>query len=64
MRTALQVLGMGLLVLGGQGLVRVVLLNDDGLLGVLPGGFGAALVGHVALVVLGLLLLVGTRDTA
>ena len=49
-----QVVGMVLLVGGGQGLVRVIVDHSDrGFLGWLPGGFGGCLVGYVLVVVIG-----------
>lgn len=57
MRVALLVVGMVLLVLGGQGAIRLVVDHADaGLLGVLPGGFAVQLVGYVVMVVAGVAL--------
>ncbi|MBH5338774.1 hypothetical protein IHE55_29945 [Streptomyces pactum] len=53
----LQVLGMLVLAVFGQGLVRLLLDHGHrGLLGWLPGGFAPALVAHAALSAAGLLL--------
>jgi hypothetical protein len=57
MRTTTLVIGMILLTYGAQGTVRQLVDHDNaGLLGWLPGGFGAQLAGHIVLVVAGLLL--------
>ncbi|WP_372405451.1 hypothetical protein [Streptomyces luteireticuli] len=53
----LQIFGMVMMAVGGQGVIRLLVDHDKpGLLGWLPGGFPAALGGHVAIVVIGLLL--------
>ena len=45
---------MALLVLGGQGAIRLLVdPSDSGLLGWVPGGFAAWLCGHVLLVLVG-----------
>lgn len=52
-----QVLGMLLLALFGQGLVRLLIDHDNrGLLGWLPGGFTPALCAHLALTAVGVLV--------
>ena len=57
MRVAVLVLGMVLLVVGAQGVIRQLVDHDNaGLLGWLPGGFGVQLTGHIVLAVAGLLL--------
>jgi hypothetical protein len=49
-----QVLGMAVMVVFGQGLIRILVDHGDrGLLGWLPGGFTPALLAHTALTALG-----------
>ncbi|MFE7558889.1 hypothetical protein [Kitasatospora sp. NPDC057500] len=53
----LQIAGAALTVLGAQGTIRLLLDHGDtGLLGRLPGGFAAALAGHLLALVAGVLL--------
>ena len=50
----LQILGMALLVLGGQGAIGQLVDHDNvGLLGWLPGGFAASVTVYVVAVVIG-----------
>lgn len=50
----LQILGVALVVLGGQGVVRQLVDHGNaGLLGRLPGGFAASVTVHVAAVAIG-----------
>lgn len=52
---AVQVVGMVLLVGGGQGLIRIVIDHADrGFLGWIPGGFASCLVAYAAIVVVGM----------
>jgi hypothetical protein len=54
---------MVLLVLGGQGAVRLLVdRGDPGVLGWLPGGFWSWLVGYVVLVVAGVVLAARSRN--
>ncbi|MEV6873403.1 hypothetical protein [Amycolatopsis sp. NPDC051128] len=60
---ALQILGMVVLALGGQGVVRLLIDHDRaGLLSWLPGGFAAWLTGHCVIALVGVLL-TGWADT-
>jgi hypothetical protein len=53
----LQVVGMVMTVVGGQGLVRILVDHQDlGIMGGLPGGFAPALAAHAVLTVAGILL--------
>ncbi|WP_338775253.1 hypothetical protein [Streptomyces sp. DG1A-41] len=50
----LQVLGVALLVLGGQGAIRQLVDHSDaGLLGWLPGGFAASITAYLVAVAIG-----------
>lgn len=52
-----QIAGVALVVLGGQGLVRLLFDHADaGLAGALPGGFPVWAGGHLALLILGMIL--------
>ncbi len=56
-KTLWQVIGMILLVVGGQGAVRMLIDRDDaGLLGWVPGGFAVQLGCQIAVTVAGVLL--------
>ncbi|MPY56774.1 hypothetical protein [Streptomyces spongiae] len=61
----LQVLGMALLVLGGQGAIRQLVHHDDtGLLGRLPGGFAAGITVYVVAVAVGAVVAGWARNKA
>ena len=61
----LQVLGVALVVLGGQGAVRQLVDHGDaGLLAWLPGGFAAGLTVHFVAVVLGAVVASWARGRA
>ncbi len=65
MRTALLVLGMTLLVLGGQGALRLLVDEDDaGLLAWLPGGPGVQLAADVLVLAAGVLPAVSASRAA
>lgn len=52
-----QIVGLALLVLGGQGGIRLLIHHDDaGLLAWLPGGFVAQLICYFVAIVLGIAL--------
>lgn len=54
---ALQILGVALLVLGGQGAIRQLVDHSNaGLLGRLPGGFAAGITANVAATAIGTVL--------
>jgi len=49
-----QVVGVALVVLGGQGGVRLLFNHTDaGLLGFIPGGFPVSLAAHILLLIVG-----------
>jgi len=57
MRTALLVAGLVLLVVGAQGLIRLLVDHENaGILGWLPGGFTAQLIGYVLATAVGIWL--------
>lgn len=57
MRTFVLVIGMILLAVGAQGVIRQLVNHENaGVLGWLPGGFGVQLTGHVVLILAGLAL--------
>ncbi|MDQ1013685.1 hypothetical protein [Streptomyces afghaniensis] len=61
----LQILGVALLVLGGQGAIRQLVDHDNaGLLGWLPGGFAASITVHVVAVVIGVVVAGRARGKA
>lgn len=62
MRAFLQILGMVLLVLGAQGVIRIVLFADDGLFAWVPGGYPSQLVVSAIALVAGVMLLKGAAD--
>ncbi|MEU6154537.1 hypothetical protein ABZ816_31560 [Actinosynnema sp. NPDC047251] len=60
-----QIAGAILLVLGGQGAVRLLLDHaDSGLLGWVPGGFGAQLAGYLVATAAGAVLAGWAHDKA
>lgn len=61
----LQILGVALVVLGGQGAIRQLVDHaDSGLLGRLPGGFAAGITVHVVAVTIGAIVAGWARGKA
>lgn len=61
----LQILGVALVVLGGQGAIRLLVDHDDaGLLGRLPGGFAVGITVHLVAVVIGAVVASWARGRA
>lgn len=60
-----QILGVALVVLGGQGAIRLLVDHDDaGLLGRLPGGFAVGITVHLVAVVIGAVVASWARGRA